>query len=551
MNTLLLLTLLAQAPAPPRLNPTQPAPRRVGVDIAQRDLTLAQAIEMALKNNLEIEVEKTNRAAAGEAVRAARGYWDPAFRWLPSLERRNTPTGSVLQGAGGVLAEHLHSQNFAFRQRLPWEGAQLNVDFDNSRQASTNPFVSLNPFVTSRLLVSVTQPLLRNRLIDRERAELKIRRKNQDLSALDFELRTIDVITRVEQTYWDLVAARQDVSVKADAVEWAREQLARNRRMIDAGALAPVELSASEAELERRLDTWYASIGVVTEVENALKTLLAPDRAAALWSEEIVPVDERLAGPAGIYDLRENVNQAVAARPELRLIQARQQVNEIERRQNVEQVKPQVNLVASWSSAGLAGSTRPGDNPFSASQAALYERLNQLSAKAGLPPLSAAGFGSLPDRLVGGYGATLSNLFSGGYQTAQVGLSFDFNLRNNTAEANLAQTALAARRLKIQQAQLEQAIEAQVRNALQAIQTARQRQAAAQAGARAAKDKLDSETRLFQTGESTNFLVLTRQNEYADSRRREVVANLDYNKAVSRLAQAMGSTLRDHKVSVQ
>ena len=84
---------------------------------------------------------------------------------------------------------------------------------------------------------------------------------------------------------------------------------------------------------------------------------------------------------------------------------------------------------------------------------------------------------------------------------------------------------------------------------MQGIQTARQRIAAAEASARAAKEKLDSEQRLYQTGESTNFLVLTRQNEYADSRRREVVARLDYNKSVARLEQALGTTLATHKVS--
>ena len=108
-------------------------------------------------------------------------------------------------------------------------------------------------------------------------------------------------------------------------------------------------------------------------------------------------------------------------------------------------------------------------------------------------------------------------------------------LRNRTAEANVAQSVIAERRLKLEQARVEQGIEAQVRNTLQAIQTARQRIAAAEASAKAAKDKLDSETRLFAAGESTNFLVLTRQNEYADSRRRAVAAHLDLNRAVALL----------------
>ena len=142
-------------------------------------------------------------------------------------------------------------------------------------------------------------------------------------------------------------------------------------------------------------------------------------------------------------------------------------------------------------------------------------------------------------------------MFGGRYQSFQVGLQLDFNLRNRTAEANYGQTLINDKRLKLERARTEQAIEVQVRNALQGIETARQRIAAAEASARAAKEKLDSERRLYQTGESTNFLVLTRQNEYADSRRRAVVARLDFNKNVSRFQQALGTTLSAHKITVR
>ena len=107
------------------------------------------------------------------------------------------------------------------------------------------------------------------------------------------------------------------------------------------------------------------------------------------------------------------------------------------------------------------------------------------------------------------------------------------------------------RYLALEQARVEQVIEAQVRNAMQAIRTARQRIAAAEASEAAAKEKLDSETRLYQSGESTNFFVLTRQNEYLDARRRAVLAQLDFNKAMARLEQAQGNTLAAHGVKIR
>jgi HAE1 family hydrophobic/amphiphilic exporter-1 len=130
-------------------------------------------------------------------------------------------------------------------------------------------------------------------------------------------------------------------------------------------------------------------------------------------------------------------------------------------------------------------------------------------------------------------------------------LTFDWTPRNRAAEAGYAQTALTERRLKLEETRLAQEIEAQVRGALQAIETARQRIAAAEASTRAAQEKLDSEIRLFQTGESTNFLVLTRQNELSDSRRRVVVANLDYNKALTALELALGVTLETRQIALK
>lgn len=530
---------------------TVQAPPRVGVGLVQRKLTLRQAIEMALQNNLEIEIEKSNTATASEAVRAARGFYDPTLRWLPAVESRNTPTGSVLLGAGGKLVERFHNQNFYFRQKLPFSGTGFNVDFENGRQSTSNPFTSLSPFLTSRLVVGFTQPLVRNRAVDRERAEIQVRRKQLDISQTEFEARVIDVVTRVEAAYWDLVAVRQDAEVKRENVDWAQRLLDQNKRMIAAGTLASVELAASEAELERRLDTWYSSLGVVTEVENALKAMLTDTRAAEIWNDEIVPVEEKTLEPPPAGDLQEAVARALRQRPEIRAIGLRQQTNDIQKKFNADQTKPQVNLVASYGNTGLGGTLSTNVNPFSAAQTDSFLRLNDLSARAGLPPLQPPSFGGAPDILVGGYGTSLSNLFSGRYQTIQVGIAFDLTLRNRAAEAGLAQSAIAQRRLKLEQARLEQGIEAQVRNALQAIQTARQRITAAESSARAAKEKLDSETRLFESGESTNFLVLTRQNEYADSRRRAVSARLDLNKAVARLEQALGTTLATHEVQLK
>ena len=503
---------------------------------------------MALRENLDIEIEKTNRDRAIQAFKGAHGYLDTTVHWKPSIESNKVPAGSILMGANGVLAEHIHSEDFSVRQQLPWAGASLGLDFDNSRHSSNNPFDSLSPYYDSRLVVSLAQPLLRNRAIDPQRAELRIRRKQLDLSDADFELRNIDAITRVEQAYWDLVAARQGADVLSDAVEWARQQLARTRRMVAAGTQAEVEISAAEAELERRLDSYYSGVGSVTEAENGLKLLLTSSRHNALWNDEIVPVDVETDEPPQAGDLREAVATALKQRPEVRALATQRDVAGIQTRLSAEQVKPQLNLVAGYVNTGLAGAVQSGAaDPFDSLVGPIVNQIDQLSVPAGLPPVTVS-LGSLPPALIGGYGKSLSNLLSGSYPSVQVGLTLDLTPRNRAADANLAQSRIMERRLSLEQARLELGIEAQVRNAMQALATARQRIAASEASMRAAKEKLDSETRMYQSGESTNFLVLTRQNEYADSRQRDVVARLDANKAIARLRQALGSTLDAYKI---
>jgi outer membrane protein TolC len=543
----------AQAPAAaPGGTSLLDRPARVGISLTQHKLSLQEALELALRNNLEIQIERTSTAAAHQAVNAARGFYDPVLRFQPGWDARATPTGSVLQGPSGKLDERYFSQNFYFRQPLGLAGSRVGADFENTRLTTTNPFTSFNPLFNSRLALSFTQPLLRNRLIDQPRTELMLRRKAVDISDTDFELKVIDVVLRVEQAYWDLVAARQDVQVRADSAEWARQQLAINQRMVHSGNLAPVEISAAEAELERRLDSYYASVGTVTEVENNLKMLLAPERAAPIWGDEIVPADDRLRETPPADELAEAVGMALKNRPELRRVGQQMESVGIQKTYAAELRKPQVDLVAAYVNSGLGGTVSDVQNPFSAAFAPLFNSVNQLLAQQGLPAISTGGLsGSAPPLLVGGYGTALSNLFSGRYQGFQAGLSVDFNLRNRSAEANYSSALIGEKRLKLERMRAEQFVEAQVRNALQGIQTARQRRAAAEASAKAAREKLDSEMRLYQVGESTNFLVLTRQNEFADSRRRVVVAELDYNKSVSRLEQAVGMTLAAHKINVK
>jgi HAE1 family hydrophobic/amphiphilic exporter-1 len=508
--------------------PAAEEPVRVGVGLTQKKLMLKDALELAIANNLDIQIEKTNTVLTRSQYRQTFGVWDPFLGYRPALAYNVTPTGNALQAPDGRLVDHVFNNNFQFRQNMPWYGTRLSADFNNGRLSTSNPFLGLNPFIQSSINLTLTQPLLRGFKIDNDRNQIRLRKKAIDISEADYELRVVDIVTRVQNAYWDLVAARQDAQVKKQSVDLARDQYERSKRQIDAGTLAPVELAAAAAELERRQDTWYTAIGVVTEVENILKVFLAGGRDQTLWDDEIVPLEQQSMSPPTVPELKEAVRDAIAKRPELKSFRLRLESNSYNKELAKDQLMPGLNLAAGYTATGLGGAVTRIPSPF-------------------------PGFGSLrpPGEFIGGYGTTLSNLFGGNFSSYQAGIQFDWNIRNRAAQETVAQANLAERTLNLQRARTEQLIEADVRNALQALRTSEQRIAAADASARAAKEKLESEQRLFETGESTNFLVLTRQNEYADSLRRGLSARLDRNKAIARLEQALGTTLATHSISLQ
>lgn len=516
-----------------------------------RDITLAEAIELAAHANLDVEISRLDESSAEVASKSAHAYTDLNFRFQPTYIAKSTPAPSLLEAANGKLDEHDITSNFYLHQQTPWNGAAIDMAFENSRISSENPFLGINPFYLSQLTVTYTQPLLRNRQFDSNRATILVRARQAGLSRTDLELRLFDIVDRVQQTYWDLAAARENEKVAGESVDLARAQLTRDRNRINAGSLAQAELPAADAELARRKDLWYASARIVTEQENLLKQLLARSRDAAIWQQELIPSDQQAVSNAETQAIPDLVNQALKQRPELKSIALRQQITGFEKRQNENLIKPQVNLVANYSLAGLGGKLNTAPDPITTSTIPLINQLNAILTPLGEPSVTAPTLGRLPNTVVGGYGTDLYNLFSGRYQTVQAGLQVDLTFRNRAAKAALEENVIAEHREKLEQAREEQSIQAEIRDAVEEMAIARQRRAAAESGEHAARQKLESETRLFETGESTNFLTLTRQNEYSEARRRLLIAILEWNKAVSRLQRSTGTTLTENHVTLQ
>ena len=527
-----------------------PVTKRVGVDESRPlALNLFDAVKMALEQNRDIEVERINVRQAEYDLFSARGLTDVFVGASSFYEHRTVPVGSLLAGgSNGMLTTKTLNYDFTAQQLLP-TGAQWAAGFTNSRGDTNSQFVSLNPQYNTALNVQIRQPTLRNFSIDDARRRIQIAQRRLDLSDSQFRQRAIEIVARVQRSYWDLVFALRDVQIQRESVELAQNQLERNRRMVNEGTIAPIDLVSVEAELEKRNENVLTATETVTRAENALKQLMLGGTESGIWNQPLIPTETPdLRGTN--FGLTDAVAAALANRPELAQSNLQQEINKVDVKFFENQTKPQVDLIASYTSTGLSGSRLLTGNPFTSTTAVLLERVNALSGLAGIPAIPIPPSSDLPGFLVGGYGQSLQNLFSNDFRTLRFGVAFNFPLRNRTAEGQLGRAAAEGRKIISQRKTLEQSIEVEVRNALQGVETGRQRVETARASREAAEKQSESEQRRFEAGLSTTYFVLERQNALSQAKGRELRAMTDYSKAVAELQRVMGTTLSSANVQV-
>lgn len=504
--------------------PVRPLPsaERIGVDYAnQLSLTLEQAIEMALKNNNDIDASKNNVQIAEFNLRGARGIYDPLIEGESYYDSTSTPTASLIGGAvnGSVTQTRFFGSMGVSGFNPIYGGGTYALRFDSSRTQTSNTNATLNPQFPSLLTFTYTQPLFRNFRFDDNRRLIEIAKKNLSLSDSQFRQRAIDVITAVEQAYWNLAFGLRNLQVQLDAVKDARTQLESNQRLVASGVLPPIDLVAANAQITLFEQAVFVAQEEVTRTENALKALMLAERTDVEWSRPITPVSPINLEPPKI-GLEIAVAEALKGRPEIVQFEASAEINKIDERYYRDQTKPQIDLVGSYTAQGLAGTVTPN------------------------------GVGRVPENLIGGYGSSLGNLAALDYPSYRVGVVISLPWGNTTAKANLGRTLVESNRIANQRAQAEQTIELEVRNALQALRSAEARLAAAIATRDSFEQLAESEQRQFRAGTTTFYRVQARQIELVLARGRELQAQTDLNRAISEFQRSIGSTLEANNVSV-
>jgi HAE1 family hydrophobic/amphiphilic exporter-1 len=536
--------------APDFRAPQKPLPElsRVGVDMnRQQPLSLRDALSMALENNKDIEVARENVRIAEFDLRGAQGIYDPRFTSSAFYERAENPIASFLSGGqNGSTIQSDYTATAHLEGQTPKLGGNYRLDFSSIRLTTNNQFTALSPQYPTALTFSYTQPLWRGLKIDNNRRQIEIARKNLSLTDAQFRQRAIDTITNVQRAYWDLVFALRSLQVQRDAVSVARTQLQHNKRLVTEGQLAPIDVVAAEAQISTYEQGVFSALEEVSRAENNLKNMIAQNQKAEIWSASIVPTDPvELTVPN--VTLPDALKTAMENRPELQQSNVLQEINKIDQRYFKDQTKPAIDLVGTYGVTGLAGAiSTSGINPFTQSSLQVRQRVDELSALVGLDPLPI-----IPPQTFSPDGQSLQNLVANRYGTARIGVQVSLPLRNRTAEAQLGRSLVEGERLGTQREQLEQTIQVDVRNALQAVRSSEARLRAAVATREANEQQFASEQRKLDAGQSTTFLVLERQTSLTEARGLELKAQTDLNKAIADLQRATGNALRVNSIVVR
>ena len=534
--------VVAQQPptqqTPPAQNPiTQPIASsppvtrdRVGIRPGEvRLLALQEAIAQALQNNLDIEQFRQSVRIAEFSLFSLRGFYD--YTSSADIGFRNATSANVSALSGTSSTVNINKNlfyNFSTFKNFEQTGGNLVVDFDNSRVRNNSRFSDLNPQFTTGLTFTYTQPILRNFSLDAQRRSIQLAKKSLDLSDSQFRQRVIEIINQVQRAYWDLVFAIQNEKIARDSVDLAQTQLDNNRKMVEAGTLAPIELRSTEAQLETAKGNVIVALQGITVAENALKILLLKDPTDKLWYSEINPSDQPIKSEVA-FDLDESTRLALKNRPELDQMRLQTEQKEIDIRYFKNQLKPQLDFIGSYGSSGVAGAAQSVE----------------------LPPIEGGGGREeVLDRFRGGPFRSLANLFGQDFRTYQVGVRLSFPWNNRTAKANLGRSLAEQRQLDARQRQLVETVQVDVRNALQAVVASKQRYEAAEAGEFAANAQYSGELERYRAGLSTNFVVLQRLTDLSVAKGTRVRALTDYNKALADLQRVTGMTLTSNNVEI-
>ncbi len=490
---------------------------RARKDGTSLDLSLRDVIKMALQANLDIAIQETNEANYQQQLISQRAAYDPtlsaSFGWRVNKSLNRVSYDASAQRVNSSISQ---SWSLQLRKSLPWGGSSFSFNLGGGRSDSNSVANLANPSYSSNYSLSFTQPLLRNFRIDSTRNQLKVLNLNIKSNDIQFKQTVSRTVQQVQQAYWQLVSAISAYDIARRGVITTRTTVEQNKKKVEIGTMAQIEVTSSLASQASREVGLLGAEDRIQQRQNDLKTLLSNDRTAEIWSKTIVPTDTPEVTEYKI-DLTTAIETALKNRPELQTTDISLEQNDLSFRLQQNQRKWGVNLSASLSGSSVGV---PEGNTY-------YQ-----------------------PKLWGGVGTSYLYLFNTVPPSYNFSVSLDIPISNRANDAAMAQTKIARSRLIMQRTQTEQSIIVAVRNAVQALNTAKRQIDVSRIGTQLAMAQLDAENKRLEAGLSQNFYVLQAQDRLSQAEADELTAKISYQTAIINLQQAMFTLLEESNINL-
>jgi outer membrane protein len=422
--------------------------------------------------------------------------------------------------------------NFQYNQGFQW-GTNLSVGFNNSRTTVGNaPFTPLSPQLNSNFQFKLTQHLLQGFGFAPNTRFIRIAKNNRELSDVAFRLQIITSVDQIENMYWDLVYAYENLRVKQESLTFSQKTLSDTKKQVEIGSLAPIEAVRAQSTVaadEQALTVARTNLQLEQLImKNALsRTLHDP----VLANADVVPTSTmEVPEHEQIQPTEELVNAALQHRAEL--IESRIQLNsqQISNQGLRSLLLPTLDAYAYYGGYGLGGSQNPTN-------------------LCGNPDNPGFGCSTTPASPIS-YGGTLNQLVNSTAPDKGVGLQLSIPLRNRAAQAVQIRGQLEYRQQQMALQQTENRVSIEVRQAQFAVEQNRASVASAQAAVDYARQSLDAEQKKYQFGTSTTTAVLQTRSALATAESTLMSAMAAYEKSRVELERATGSLLDHNGISI-
>ena len=539
------------------------------------ELSMQEAVELALENSMDIVVQRYNPWFADTSILKANaggfGFttpgavfggssannpllnYDPLITTTLSIDDRNVPVNNPLtSGTGTGLSSlarlTLHTSTFNTQYAQGFQtGTTFFSIFDNTRSSSTSAANLFNPSVQSSIFVGFQQQLLNGFGRSVNTRNIRIAKNNRKIADWAFTQQAITTVTNTITAYWELVFARENVKVQEQAVTVAQKLYNDNKKQLEIGTMAPLDVTRAESELATDRQNLIVAQTVHLQNQQILKNAISKNPLAPnLVNVEIIPTElpsrpEAIEAPS----FEEAAKEAFAKRPELQEEALNLLNGEIDLKATRNALLPTATLNAQYGSVGLAGN-QPKFTTKTIAGVPVVDANGNPVAGDFLPAtqFTPNGIGQA------GFGDAMSSVFHNNFPDYQVSLNVQIPIRNRSAQADNQRAILFQHQLEAQLQLLKNAALLDVRNTYIALTQDRAQVDAASKARELQQQTFDAEQKKYQLGASTVYLVIQTQRDLINAQGTELRALANLVEAKANYERAVGRTLEVNKVTI-